>query len=200
MHGHTTANLVEASAWIPNAHCTSFGGCRCEVSFVEASLVPEELSEFLAYAVKNGLLALPPAVQAFHAERRREDSAQLSSKHRGNAVSQQLLSAALELMRKARDLEKADASRAAQLYRQAVVQLLELSDDPLDSPVVRSRLLLAFDRLSIVLKRCGLQGEALEEIDSAAYLGLLDCTDRGIKTHREALSRRRRSLRQTLTN
>ena len=59
-------------------------------------------------------------------------------------------------------------------------------------------LLLSFDRLSLLLKRAGLPAEALEEIDCAASLGLLDCRDHGIKGHREALRKRRDSLRHAL--
>jgi hypothetical protein len=50
----------------------------------------------------------------------------------------------------------------------------------------------------VVLKRAGLSAEALEEIDCAASLGLLDCQDQGIKGHREALRKRRESLRRSL--
>jgi hypothetical protein len=100
--------------------------------------------------------------------------------------------------REAGRCEKADATRAAVLYRQAIVEFLESSEDPLDSPYVRGQVLTAFDRLSLVLKRSDLKAEALEEIDSAASLGLLDRQDTGTKTRREALSKRRTSLRRTL--
>ena len=43
-----------------------------------------------------------------------------------------------------------------------------------------------------------IRDRALEEIDSAASLGLLDCQDHGIKGHREALKKRRESLRRAL--
>jgi hypothetical protein len=96
--------------------------------------------------------------------------------------------------------EKADGARAAALYRQAIVEFLESDEDPLDSPYVRGQVLFAFDRLSLVLKRSDLTAEALEEIDSAASLGLLDRQDTGTKTRREALSKRRTSLRRTLAS
>ena len=53
-----------------------------------------------------------------------------------------------------------------------------------------------FDRLSIVLKRDGLPEEALEEIDTAAYLGLVDDETCGTKAQREALVKRRDALRR----
>ena len=94
--------------------------------------------------------------------------------------------------------EKTDPARAAALYRDAIVGLLEAAADPLEHEGVRHDLLLSFDRLSLVLKREGLPAEALEEIDCAASLGLLDCQDRGIKGHRESLAKRRENLRRAL--
>ena len=76
--------------------------------------------------------------------------------------------------------------------------LLEAASDPLDREAVRHDLLVIFDRLSLVLKREGLPKEALEEIDCAASLGLLDCRDHGITGHREALRKRRESLHRVL--
>jgi hypothetical protein len=99
----------------------------------------------------------------------------------------------------ARRCEKTDTPRAAALYRQAIVEYLESSEDPLESSLVRRDLQRVFDRLSLVLKRSGLLEEALEEIDSAAYLGLVDGEECGTKARREALSRRRDSLRRTVT-
>jgi hypothetical protein len=64
---------------------------------------------------------------------------------------------------------------------------------------VRRDVQRVFDRLSLVLKRSGLIDEALEEIDSAAYLGLVDCDDCGTKAQREALVKRRAALRRVLT-
>ncbi len=104
---------------------------------------------------------------------------------------------ASDLESAAHECEKADPSRAAALYRQAVVAYLESSDDPLASPSVRRDVQRIFDRLSLVLKRAGLLPEALEEIESAAYLGLVDdgC---GTKAQREALMKRRAALRRAL--
>ena len=99
----------------------------------------------------------------------------------------------------ARRCEKTDAPRAAALYRQGIVEYLESSEDPLDSQFVRRDLQRIFDRLSLVLKRGGLIEEALEEIDSAAYLGLVDGGDCGTKARREALIKRRDALRRAAT-
>ena len=114
-----------------------------------------------------------------------------------DAASRRLRVAALP-MHEAGDLEKTDPARAVTLYRESALRLLEAAADPLDHESVRHDLLVIFDRLSLVLKREGLPEEALEEIDSAASLGLLDCQDHGIKGHREALTKRRESLRHSL--
>lgn len=100
------------------------------------------------------------------------------------------------VLRDAAANEKPDPGQAARLYRAAILSCLEVTDDPLDREDVRRSLLRSFDRLSLVLKREGLPAEALEEVESAASLGLLDCTDRGVKGHREALKKRRVSLRR----
>jgi hypothetical protein len=94
--------------------------------------------------------------------------------------------------------EKSDPGRAAALYRDAILLLLESAADPLDHKGVRHDLLLIFDRLSLLLKRQGLPVEALEEIECAESLGLLDCQDYGVKGHREALRKRRESLQRAL--
>ena len=96
----------------------------------------------------------------------------------------------------ARRCEKTDAPRAAALYRQAIVEYLDSSADPLASASARRDVQRLFDRLSLVLKRSDLNEEALEEIDSATYLGLVDDEDCGTKAHREALSKRRDTLRR----
>jgi hypothetical protein len=114
-----------------------------------------------------------------------------------DAMSRRVRDAALP-MREAGDIEKTDPERAVALYRESILCFLEAAADPLDQETVRHDLLVVFDRLSLVLKRQGQPEEALEEIDSAASLGLLDCRDRGVKGHREALAKRRESLRHTL--
>ena len=100
----------------------------------------------------------------------------------------------------ARRCEKTDAPRAAALYRQAIVEYLESSRDPLSSPFVRRDVQRVYDRLSLVLKRSDLLDEALEEIDSAAYLGLVDDEECGTKAQRDALSKRRDTLRRAVRN
>ena len=112
-------------------------------------------------------------------------------------MSRRVRDAALP-MHEAGDLEKTDPERAVTLYRESILRFLEAAADPLDQEPVRHDLLVIFDRLSLVLKREGQPEEALEEIDSAASLGLLDCRDHGIKGHREALTKRRESLRRSL--
>jgi len=91
--------------------------------------------------------------------------------------------------------EKTDPPRAAALYRRAIVDCLD-GADPLGSQAGRRDLQRLYDRLSLVLKRSGLTEEALEEIDSAAYLGLVDDHECGTKAHREALIKRRDTLRR----
>jgi hypothetical protein len=78
----------------------------------------------------------------------------------------------------ARRCEKTDARRAAALYRQAIVELLDSSEDPLSSESVRRDLLRIFDRLSLVLERSGQIDAAAEEMEAAAYLGLVDAESR----------------------
>jgi hypothetical protein len=116
---------------------------------------------------------------------------------REDAPSRRLREAALP-MHEARDCETTDPAKAVSLYRQAILALLEAAADPLEREEVRHDLLVIFDRLSLVLKREGLPKEALEEIDCAASLGLLDCRDHGIKGHLEALRKRRKSLQRVL--
>lgn len=100
-----------------------------------------------------------------------------------------------DLESKARACERSDPSRAATLYRQAIVDHLE-TDDALASRAGRRDVQRLFDRLSLVLKRDGRPDEALEEIDAAAYLGLLGNGSTGTKAQREALARRRDALRR----
>ena len=75
-----------------------------------------------------------------------------------------------------------DPARAAALYRQAIVDHLDSSDDPLGDKATRRDLQRLFDRLSTLLRREGLHDEALEEINAAASLGLVD--DEGADTDR----------------
>jgi len=111
---------------------------------------------------------------------------------------QSRLDAAAAAVAEARACEKSDDARAVALYRQAIVEYLGAGDDPLDVPGVGGRLVFAFERLSLALKRSGAEAEALEEIDSAAALGLLERTDFGPRKTREALAKRAVALRKAL--
>lgn len=136
----------------------------------------------------------PPAVQAgASADEPVAGQDDRASNGGGDASSRRLHEASLP-MREASECEKTDPAGAAALYREAILRFLEAAADPLDQQRVRHDLLFTFDRLSLVLKRQGLPAEALEEIESAALLGLLDCRDQGINGHREALRKRRESL------
>jgi len=90
-----------------------------------------------------------------------------------------------------------DPDRAAALYRQSIHRFLSLDQETLDSPQARRALLYVFDRLSNLLKRGGLQVEALETIEWAASLGLLDDDDAGTKAYRDSLRKRRDGRRRT---
>lgn len=103
---------------------------------------------------------------------------------------------AAELEVEARECEKSDPARAVALYRRAVVDHLEASDDPLADRSAARDVQRLFDRLSLVLKRSGLPDESLEEIETAAYLGLVDDETCGTKAQREALAKRRDALRR----
>lgn len=98
---------------------------------------------------------------------------------------------------RAQGCEKTDPPMAVALYRQAIVEYLDSSDDPLEMPGVGGHLVFVFDRLSVLLKRLGDHDEALEEIDCAAALGLLDRSDCGAKSRREALTKRGIALRRS---
>jgi len=101
----------------------------------------------------------------------------------------------LRLLQDASGCESTDAARAADLYREAICGCLEATEDPLGSEDVRRDLLRGFDRLSSVLQREGLPAEALDVVDSAASLGLLDGAHEADREHLEALKDRRESLR-----
>ena len=94
--------------------------------------------------------------------------------------------------------EATDAARAADLYREAIFACLEATEDPLGSEDVRRDLLCGFDRLSGVLEREGIPAEALDVVDSAASLGLLDGGHEADQEHLDALRDRRESLRHIL--
>jgi hypothetical protein len=104
----------------------------------------------------------------------------------------------MRLLQDASGCESTDASRAADLYREAICGCLEAGEDPLGSEDVRRDLLHGFDRLSSVLQREGLPAEALDVVDSAASLGLLDAPCEAGREHLGALRDRRESLRHIL--
>jgi hypothetical protein len=149
-----------------------------------------------AQAAAEGV-AQPAAQGAADAAERRVSRDVLVESVPQDAASRRLRDAALP-MHEAGDLEKTDPARAVTLYRESALRLLEAAADPLDHESVRHDLLVIFDRLSLLLKREGQPEEALEEIESAALLGLLDCQDHGIKGHREALTKRRQNLHHAL--
>lgn len=187
MDDKTTTDIGEADRWTPNPKCTSPEGCRCLVVYELASLAAAEVRAFLEYAVQNEVRATAQSVSQFQAAR-----------HAAENEQARRLYEALEPMHEAYPCEKTDPGKAAALYRESIVRLLDVDEDPLDRGDVRRELLFIVDRLSIVLKKIGLRTEALEEIDSAASLGLLDCQDDGVKGHRDALRKRRDSLRRAL--
>lgn len=187
MEGKTTTDLNEAESWTPNRKCTDPDGCRCLVAFQMTSLAAGEVRAFLEHAVQSGLRVNAQSVDRFHTECERADVALSEGMHK-----------ALEPMHKAYPLEKTDAAQAIALYRESIVRLLDVTAAPLDRKDVRRELLFIFDRLSLALKRSEAPAEALEEVDAAASLGLLHCQDAGVKGHREALRKRRDSLRRTV--
>lgn len=104
----------------------------------------------------------------------------------------------LRLLQDASGCESTDAARAADLYREAICGCLEATEDPLGSEDVRRDLLRGFDRLSSVLQREGLPAEALDVVDSAASLGLLDSPREMDQEQLGSLRDRRESLRHIL--
>jgi len=187
LHGRTTTTASEADSWTPNPACVSAEGCRCRVTYELASLSPDDVRSFLEYATQNRLRVAAQAVDEYQRARRALEDEPLNR-----------LREAAEWVRTAKSLEKTDPARAVALYREAILRYLEVAEDPLERDIVRRDLLSVFNRLSIALKRLGQEDEALEEIECAASLGLLDCDDPGTKSSREALTKRRVSLRRAL--
>ena len=169
-------------------------GARAEAV---AIMEPAPAVEVSATQAPEAPAAPPPAPPATTLEA--DDPGRDEGPARGaeSAPSRRRREASLPML-DAERLEKTDPARSAALYREAILGLLEAAADPLDHEGVRRDLLQIFDRLSLVLKREGLPAEALEEIDCAASLGLLDCQDYGVKGHREALRKRGDSLRRSL--
>ena len=187
MDGRETTDAAVAATWAPNPSCSNPAGCRCLVFFEHESLSLDEELEFVDYAAEHGLHVTAPAVAAFHdAKRKRRE--RLDGR----------LEEAAGLLREARPLERSDPQQAVTLYRKAVEGLLACGETPLDERRVRRDLPLAFNRLSLVLEGTGCGPEALDEVDRAASLGLLERADCGRKSDREALRNRGRRLRERL--
>lgn len=101
------------------------------------------------------------------------------------------------LLQDAAGCEGSDPARAANLLQQAIIDCLEVTEDPLGHEEVRRDLLESFDRLSALLERQGVPDEALVVVDDAASLRLLEGGVVG-RRHSEALRERREGLRRIL--
>jgi hypothetical protein len=187
MDGRETGDIAAAATWAPNPHCHSPQGCRCAVFFEHESLSADEEHAFIDFAASHGLHVTAPAVAAFHDERRTNDR-----------LAQRRLADIARLLGAARTLEKSDPQQAVAGYRRAIEALLSCGEAPLDERRVRRDLPLAFNRLTLTLKALGRQGEALDEIDRAAALGVLERDDCGRKADRDALRNRSRRLREAV--
>jgi hypothetical protein len=187
MDGRETSDIAVAAGWAPNRQCRSPQGCRCAVFYEHESLVAGEVSAFIAYAAAHGLHVTVPAVSAFHDETRRIRQAA------------DRLDDASRSLAEARTLEKIDPEQAVTRYREAIDCLMACGESPLDERRVRRDLPLAFNRLTLVLKALGRRPEALDEIERAAAMGILDRDDCGRKADRDALLNRRQRLRESLT-
>ncbi len=183
--GRETADVDEALAWAPNPRCSAPGGCRCLVLFEHERLAAGEPGAFVAFAAERSLAPTGAAVAAFHTEQRR---CTLETESR--------VADALTLAAEARDREKSDTDAAVALYRRAIEILLEARDGAPDERRVLHELPGPFNRLTIVLKGMGRDAEALDEIERAASLGLLERADCGRKADRDALRNRGARLRE----
>ena len=108
------------------------------------------------------------------------------------------LAAVAVLLEAASGCEDADMSRAAALYQEAILGCLDAADDDGGFAGVERELLRGFDGLSALLERRGLAEEALEVVDDAAALSLLNGGERVAGGHRDALLARREDLRRLL--
>jgi len=185
MDGRETNDVATAAGWTPNPRCSAPGGCRCAVFFEHDWLAAGEERAFVEFAAGHGLTPGAAAVAAFHAEllRRHEHV----ERRAGEAA---------ELLAQARACEKDEPLEAVALYERAIELLLSCTEAPLDEQAVRRELPLAFNRLSLVLKNAGREVEALEAIDRAAALGVLERADCGRKADRDALRKRAVRLRE----
>jgi hypothetical protein len=185
--GRETGDVDEALAWAPNPRCSAASGCRCLVLLEHERLAEGESPAFVAFAAARSLAPTGAAVAAFHEEQRRR-----------TGETESRIADALTLAAEARVREKTDPSDATALYRRAIEILLEARDEALEERRVLHELPAAFNRLTIVLKGLGRDAEALDEVERAASLGLLDRADCGRKADRDALLRRRARLRERL--
>jgi hypothetical protein len=185
MDGRETTDVETAAGWVPHARCSAPGGCRCAVFFEHEWLAAGDEGAFVEFAAGQGLPASAATVAAFHAEQLR----------RRERIDRQV-SGAVELLSQARACEKDEPLEAVALYERVIELLLSCTGTPLEEHAVRRELPLAFNRLSLVLKNAGRDGEALESIDRAAALGLLERADCGRKADRDALRKRAARLRE----
>ena len=108
------------------------------------------------------------------------------------------LAAVAVLLEAASGCEDADMSRAAALYQEAILGCLDAADGDGGFDGVERELLRGFDGLSALLARKGLAEEALEVVDDAAALSLLNGGERAAGGHCEALLARREDLRRLI--
>ena len=108
------------------------------------------------------------------------------------------LAAVAVLLEAASGCEDRDMSRAAALYQEAILGCLDAADGAGDCGGVERELLRGFDGLSALLERRGLAEEALEVVDDAAALSLLNGGERVAGGHCDALLARREDLRRLL--
>jgi len=106
-------------------------------------------------------------------------------------ASRRRITEAEEPIHEAWSCRVSDPDRAVALYRQSIHRFLDLDEDTLDSARARKALLFVFDRLSDLLQSSGRDEEALEAVEWATSLGLLDDDEAETKSHRDALRRRR---------
>jgi ribosomal protein L32 len=183
--GRETADVDEALAWTPNPRCSAPGGCRCLVLFEHERLTADEPAAFVAFAAGRSLGPTGATVAAFHADQRRRA---LETESR--------VADALTLAAEARDREKSEPVDAVALYRRAIEILLEARESALDERRVLHELPGPFNRLTMLLKGMGRDVEALDEVERAASLGLLERADCGRKADRDALRNRAARLRE----
>jgi hypothetical protein len=108
------------------------------------------------------------------------------------------LAAVAVLLEAASGCEDADMPRAAALYQEAILGCLDAADGAGGFAGVEPELLRGFDGLSALLQRKGLAEDALEVVDDAAALSLLNGGAHVAGGHGDALLTRREDLRRLL--